>query len=264
MDETYVMGDVHGDYTRLVSLLKEAGLVSEELRWKGGANGDSVLWFMGDFFDRANDGLAVVDLVMRLQREAEAAGSPGGVRALMGNHEPLILSALWMPDLPTSGPAGTFYGDWKFNGGIDADLQGLKAEHVEWIVNLPALARVGDWLLMHADTSDYLQYGLSIEEVNRELKALLRRRDPVEYNALLGGWSRQFGDNRLTGHQNVDLVLRTFGALRLVHGHTQISNVTRQTLESVREALVYDGGRCVNVDGGLGEGGHGFIYRLPG
>ncbi|MGI8586387.1 MAG: metallophosphoesterase [Chloroflexia bacterium] len=257
MSQTYVVGDVHGDYTRLVGLLKQARLVDERLRWLGG---DSALWFMGDFFDRGEDGVAAVDLVMRLQREAAAAG--GRVGALLGNHEPLILSALWMPDEQTSGLAGTFYGDWKLNGGTDSDLQRLTAAHTEWIVGLPSLAREGDWLLMHADSTDYIRYGRSIEEVNLALRALLLRRDPAEYNRLFGEFGREFGDHRPDGHRKVDLVLHTFGAARLVHGHTLISNMTRRPLQSVTEALVYDGGRCVDVDGGLGEGGQGFVYRL--
>jgi hypothetical protein len=258
MGGTYVVGDVHGDIARLQAVLRESGLVDAGLRWAGG---ESSLWFMGDFFDRGPDGIAVVDLVMRLQREAEEAS--GRVSALLGNHEPLILSALWMGDLPSGGPGGNFYADWKLNGGKDSDLARLTDAHIEWILSLPALARVGDWLFMHADTSDYFKYGLSIEEVNRELQALLVRRDPIEYDRMLGEFHREFGDRRWYGRRNADLVLRTFGALRLVHGHTPVSNMTRQPPESVTEALVYDGGRCVTVDGGLGEGGRGFVYRLP-
>jgi hypothetical protein len=258
MHETYVVGDVHGDYPRLGALLREAGLVDAGLHWRAGAH---TFWFMGDFFDRGPDGVAVVDLVMRLQGEAATAG--GSVGALLGNHEPLILSALWMPNEPTDGPTGAFYGDWKFNGGVDADLQRLTAAHIKWITSLPALARVDDWLLMHADSTDYLKYGSSREEVNDALRALLLRRDPSEYNRLLGEFRREFGDHRPDGHAKVDRVLDVFGARRLVHGHTLISNMTRRPLESITAALVYDGGRCVNVDGGLGEGGRGFVYRLP-
>jgi Calcineurin-like phosphoesterase len=258
MSEIYVVGDVHGDYARLVPLLREAGLIDEGLGWSGG---ESTLWFVGDFFDRGEDGIAVVDLVMRLQGEAEAAG--GRVRALLGNHEPLILSALWLPDAPTKGPEGNFYDDWKFNGGKESDLERLTSRHIEWMVSLPALAHVGDWLFMHANSTDYLGYGLSVEQVNREMRALLLRRDPVEYDQLLGDWRRDFGDLRLAGHRKADVVLRTYGALRLLHGHTVINNMTRQPLETVTEALVYDGGRCVDVDGGMGEGGRGFVYKLP-
>jgi hypothetical protein len=255
---TYVVGDAHGDYDRLVALLREAGLLDAALHWRAGA---AALWFLGDYFDRGPDGVAVVDLVMRLQREAPAAGGVAG--ALLGNHEPLILAALLMADAPSSGPAGTCYGDWKANGGVDSDLRRLTPAHVAWILGLPALARVGDWLLMHADSSFYLDYGRSVAAVNRALRALLRRRDPAAYDRLLGAFRREFGDTRPAGHAKVDAVLGAFGARRLVHGHTLISNLSGRPIESVTEPLVYDGGRCVAVDGGLGEGGRGILYRLP-
>ena len=242
----------------MAALLREAGLIDPGLRWQGSA---SHVWFLGDYVDRGDDGVAVLDLVMRLQQEAAAAG--GHVGALLGNHEPLILSALWMRDAPTDGPGGAFYSDWKWNGGRDSDLERLTAAHVAWLTGLPSLARVGDWLLMHANSAFYLRYGRSIAEVNDALRALLLRRDPTEYNRLLGECTRDFGDHRPGARAQVDRVLQTFGASRLAHGHTLISNMTRRPPETVTEALVYDGGRCVNVDGGLGEGGRGVIYQLP-
>ncbi len=124
------------------------------------------------------------------------------------------------------------------------------------------MARDGDCLLLHADSADYIKYGSSVEEVNRVMSALLRRREPAEYNRLLGEFSREFGDHRPDGHERVSLMLRTYGAKRLAHGHTRISNMTGQPPATVTEALVYDGGRCVNLDGGMGEGGQGFVYDL--
>jgi hypothetical protein len=258
MSETYVIGDVHGDYDCLVPLLRNARLVDGAMHWSAG---DSVLVFMGDYFDRGPDGVSVVDLVIRIQDEAREAG--GRVDALLGNHEPLILSALWMPDGFSDHPSGNFYGDWLANGGRESDLRRLTEEHIAWMLALPAMLRKGQWLFQHADSTSYLRYGSSVEEVNRAMSALLRRRDPVEYNRLFGEFRREFGDHRPEGHDKVSLMLDTYGTQRLVHGHTLISNMTRQRQEMVTEALVYDGGRCVNVDGGMGEGGQGFVYRLP-
>lgn len=45
---------------------------------------------MGELFI-VGDGIGAVDLAMRLQQEAPAAG--GRVHALIGNHEPLLLAA---------------------------------------------------------------------------------------------------------------------------------------------------------------------------
>lgn len=254
----YVIGDVHGEYDKLARLLTDAGLVDDRLSWSGG---DTTLWFLGDLLDRGPDGVGVVDLVMRLQFEADGAG--GKVRSLLGNHEPVILSALWMGDKPCGGPGGTFYGNWKFNGGIDTDLVRLTDRHTEWLTALPALARVGDWLLMHANSSVYTRYGSTIEEANAAFSHVLHGRDVAAWDRLMGDFNREFGDRKPGSHEKVSLVLETYGAKRLVHGHTIISSMTKQPPEAVIEASVYDGGRCVNVDAGMYEGSPGFLYKLP-
>ena len=64
----YIIGDIHGQYQQLLGLLRGAGLVDERLDWAGGA---ALLWFIGDFFDRGPCGVAAVDLVMRLQAQAD-------------------------------------------------------------------------------------------------------------------------------------------------------------------------------------------------
>ena len=87
-EPVFVIGDIHGQFDRLIALLHAAGLISADLHWSGGR---AALWFMGDFFDRGPDGVSAVELVIRLQHEAAQVG--GRVNSLMGNHEPLIMSA---------------------------------------------------------------------------------------------------------------------------------------------------------------------------
>ena len=43
------IGDIHGAYDSLVSILRAAGLIDEKLAWSGG---DSTLVQLGDFTDR--------------------------------------------------------------------------------------------------------------------------------------------------------------------------------------------------------------------
>ncbi|HJT57830.1 MAG TPA: metallophosphoesterase, partial [Ktedonobacteraceae bacterium] len=97
----YVIGDIHGQFEKLTSLLRNAELVDDSLSWIGGT---AKLWFMGDFFDRGPDGVAAVDLVMRLQQEAQIAG--GRVESLLGNHEVLILAAQRFGEQSAGGPGG--------------------------------------------------------------------------------------------------------------------------------------------------------------
>jgi hypothetical protein len=80
------MGDIHGRYDELVLTLKASKLIDSELRWTGGRDH---LVLCGDLIDRGEDDRAVLDLLRRLQGEAERAG--GHVHALLGNHEVMNL-----------------------------------------------------------------------------------------------------------------------------------------------------------------------------
>jgi len=76
------VGDVHGSYEGLVAVLRMSGLVDEKTRWSGGR---THLVQVGDFLDRGKETRAVLDLLMRLQKEAAKAG--GRAHVLLGNHE---------------------------------------------------------------------------------------------------------------------------------------------------------------------------------
>ena len=251
----YVIGDIHGQLEKLIRLLRSAELVDDSLSWIGGT---AKLWFMGDFFDRGPDGVAAVDLVMRLQQEAQIAG--GRVESLLGNHEVLILAAQRFGEQSAGGPGGTFLTSWKYNGGQDADMAKLTSRHIEWIISLPAMAHVGDWLFVHADATFYTHYGSSIEEVNRAFKTLLQSDNAAAFDQLLDEFSarRAFEDKHADGAEQAARFLRTFGGQRLIHGHTPIRDT-----KPVTAPLIYANGLCVNVDGGMYLGHPGFLYELP-
>ncbi len=92
------VGDVHGAHDNFVKILKEFGIVDENLRWSGGK---THLVQMGDIMDKGNDAKKTLDLLMRLEEEAERAG--GKVHVLLGNHEEMNITsiALTYPDYVT-------------------------------------------------------------------------------------------------------------------------------------------------------------------
>lgn len=87
IDRIVAVGDVHGRYDQLVSILQGTGLVDSKLAWTGGKDH---LVLCGDLVDRGSEDREVLDLVRRLQKEAESAG--GRVHALLGNHEVMNLT----------------------------------------------------------------------------------------------------------------------------------------------------------------------------
>ena len=249
----FVVGDVHGHRDVLASLLREAGLIDAGEAWSGA---DAVLWLVGDLVDRGPDGIGAIDLVRRLERE-----SAGSVRCLLGNHEAFLLSVYRFGDHDTSFPGTTFRDVWQMNGGVDADLGGLTPEHVEWVLARPAVAREGEWLLVHADTTAYLRYGDSVDAVNETIAGLLRSGAPEEVDELLEVLCDR---TRLMEEAGVDALLGRLGGTRILHGHTPIASVLEVDPREVTAPLVYSDGRVWNVDHCLFAGGPGCVTRLDG
>ena len=131
---THLIGDLHGHYRDYQRLLISAGLVDESLNWSGE---DANLWLMGDFFDRGASGIKCIDLTMKLQQQADAKG--GSVKALLGNHELMILCAYHFRDEITS-MNETVFDQWLRWGGIESDFTELTPIHADWIAALPAMA----------------------------------------------------------------------------------------------------------------------------
>jgi hypothetical protein len=254
----FIIGDVHGEREKLVSLLRCYELMDGDLKWTGR---DCTLWFTGDFFDRGPDGIGTTDLVMTLQRQAAAAR--GRVSSLLGNHEVLILAAYRFGTARTTW-GDTFINAWKSNGGSNVDIDSLTDRHIQWICDLPAMALESGRLLIHADTTFYSNYGRTIDHVNRAVSTMLNSDFAPAWNRLLEEFSerRQFEGNAKGTARAADL-LQTFGGRQIIHGHTPISIVTKSRPETVTAPFTYADALCINVDGALCQGGPGFIYRLP-
>ena len=87
-DRVVAIGDIHGAAPQFRALLTTVGLTDASQRWTGGR---ATLVQTGDFLDRGPGVKAVLDLLMRLETEADAAG--GRVVVLLGNHETMNLMA---------------------------------------------------------------------------------------------------------------------------------------------------------------------------
>lgn len=85
---TVILGDLHGNRDVLVKALTDLGFIDESFRWCGSSRH---LVQLGDVIDRGPEPLAALDLLRRLQAEAQQAG--GRVTCLLGNHELFALRA---------------------------------------------------------------------------------------------------------------------------------------------------------------------------
>jgi TPR repeat protein len=86
VDRIIAVGDVHGDYDQLIAVLKSAHLIDDSANWIGGR---THLVQTGDILDRGGRSRDVMDLLMKLETQAAAAG--GYVHCLLGNHEVMNL-----------------------------------------------------------------------------------------------------------------------------------------------------------------------------
>ncbi|MEG3629871.1 metallophosphoesterase [Streptomyces poriticola] len=265
----YVVGDVHGYLDELVAALQEKGLIDAAGHWCAGT---TRLWFLGDFTDRGPDGIGVIDLVMRLSAEAAAAG--GYCKALMGNHELLLLGAKRFGDTPVNSGAGTatFQAAWLLNGGQKTDMDRLQDHHLQWMARLDALEEVDGHLLVHSDTTSYLDYGGSIEEVNDTVRETLTRNDADECWDLFRKFTKRFSFRDEGGADAVRSLLDTYGGTRIVHGHSPIPYLLGEVgsedgEDEARPVVdgphVYADGLAIAMDGGVTMAGKLLVQQLP-
>ena len=81
-ERVVAVGDVHGAFDNFVAILRAAQVIDNRNRWSGRR---TVLVQTGDILDRGPDSRKAIDLLRRLERDAQRAG--GRVVSLLGNHE---------------------------------------------------------------------------------------------------------------------------------------------------------------------------------
>ncbi len=81
-ERVVAIGDIHGAYDAFVRILQAADLIDDRERWVAGP---ALLVQTGDVLDRGPESRRALDLLRRLEDQAEDAG--GQVLALLGNHE---------------------------------------------------------------------------------------------------------------------------------------------------------------------------------
>jgi serine/threonine protein phosphatase 1 len=122
-----VIGDVHGHYEGLMTLLEAIAPMS-----------DDEVYFLGDLIDRGPQSAQVVDFVKE-----------SSYQCLLGNHEQMLLNILTSGRIPTPAVQA-----WLYSGGqaTVASYQEatIPGEHLEWFKELPTYLDLGDIWLCHA------------------------------------------------------------------------------------------------------------------
>ena len=203
------LGDVHGGYDRLVTLLSAAGLIKPAPEspvghaWEGGRR---TLVSVGDLIDKGDQGTSVIDLMRTLEAEAAAAG--GAVIVTLGNHEAEFLAdptnkkatKEFVPELRAKGldPEGVAHGEGPYG---------------DWLRNRPLAAKVNGWFFSHGGNTA----GRSTSALGQRFRASVDAND----------WGAPFliGDDSILEAQKwwkqggVDADLAALQARHIVFGH---------------------------------------------
>lgn len=121
-----VIGDIHGHYDALITLLEAVAPGKEDQ-----------VYFLGDLIDRGPQSAQVVEFVLQ-----------NNYPCLLGNHEEMLL------DVVANGATSVeVYQGWLYSGGhatIASYNNKIPQEHIDWIKTLPTYMDLGDVWLVHA------------------------------------------------------------------------------------------------------------------
>jgi hypothetical protein len=146
--DIFTIGDVHGDYSRLVSVMNAAGLIDRvpskpgDVVWRAG---HAVLVVTGDMIDKGPRAVDVLRSLIQLQAAAPRDG--GRVIVLAGNHEAEFLAD------PSAPKGKQFAEQLKASGMHPSEVAACQGDIGEFLCSLPFAARVNDWFFSHAGNS---------------------------------------------------------------------------------------------------------------
>ena len=202
------VGDVHGNFDGLTSILRETGIIDADLKWTGGT---ATYVQLGDLFDRGLQVRETLDFLIRLQGEAGAAG--GRVECVLGNHETMNLTGffrdanpevyksfvdaksekrrkkLWsavtsyrsLRDEPTDGAALDAWmvehplGWVEYSAALEP-----KGVYGKWLRTLPVAMMIDGSLFLHGGLSPDVA-GMSVADINDEVASEMKTFDTARH-----------------------------------------------------------------------------------
>jgi hypothetical protein len=228
--DIYVVGDVHGDYDRLVALLAAGKVIDgvpdhpKDVRWRAQ---EAVLLCTGDLIDKGHHSLKVIALFRALAKEAAKAG--GRVIVLMGNHE-----AEFLADPDDDDKALEFIKELESHDLTPGDVAaGTDSEGVgAYLRSLPLAARVNDWFFAHAGHTRGRTLAELRSAIQEEVDAdgydtdiLVGKKGLLEARLHKRPWWEKKDEPASKGEARLRRYVEALGVKHLVIGH-QPGNVT--------------------------------------
>jgi len=219
----FVISDVHGQYDRMVEILKNNRIIDANLDW---AWGEGHLVILGDVFDRGDKVTECLWLIHKLENQAE--NWMGKVHYLLGNHEVMVLQD------------DERYVNEKYKKTAKlmnmkvSELYSPNSEFGRWIRTKHTIIKINDVLFVHAGIHPkFSYYDYNYQAVNNKIRINLDApKNKIKYNELLNFlfgsqgplWYRgYFEDTKLDDQIPQDQLLRLLadmGVNKIVVGHT--------------------------------------------
>jgi hypothetical protein len=213
VERIVAVGDIHGDYDTYVTLLQSARIINKKLNWDAGR---THLVQLGDVPDRGSAPRKIMDLLMKLERQAEKA--KGKVHVLIGNHDAMnvygdlryvtpqefaefstgqsadvrqsfIQQEIEEQKKRAEAAGGSFQVDdaWRSKWESEHPLgwfehrfaYGPKGKYGQWIRSHNAVIQIDDTLFVHAGIGPKY-VGMSAEEINTKIRQELEGASPLE------------------------------------------------------------------------------------
>lgn len=231
VSKVFAVGDVHGAYDSLLTLLSANGIIDDSINW---SFGDGHLVFIGDLFDRGEKVTELLWFVYKLWNQS--ALSNGKVHVLLGNHELLVLNNDYR------------YLNEKYvflTRGLNIDYGSLFTTNSilgNFIRSFKVSVVINSVLFVHAGiSSQMVDKKITLEEFNKTFYLVLNQqqnniltdRNVVIYSEAISdrgpfwyrGYVTQSNIVPRATKQEIDRVLNFYGVNTMVIGHTEVLSI---------------------------------------
>ena len=219
----FVISDIHGQYDRMIEILKGNRIIDANLDW---AWGEGHLIILGDVFDRGDKVTECLWFIQKLEMQAE--NWKGKVHYLLGNHEIMVLRG------DDRYVADKYKKTAELMQSSHKDLYAPNSEFGRWLRTKHTIIKLNDVLFVHAGIHPrFSYYDYNFQAINNSIRSNIdASKDKIKYNELLNFlfgsdgplWYRGYFEDTKTSSQikqdQLIALLDQMGVNKVVIGHT--------------------------------------------
>lgn len=227
VDKIVAIGDIHGQYERMIVSLQNSGVIDNNNKWIFG-NGHLV--FIGDIFDRGEKVTEALWFIYHLEQEAKKSG--GKVHLLFGNHELMIF------DADERYLAEKHYVLTDNTGQNYSKLFGANTILGQWLRSKNTAIKINDNIFVHAGISPkFSESKISLDSLNNSVRDFYNGKYnnyPEDYSDLI---LRSFGPFWYRGYfktnrryekitiSELDNILNQYSSNTIIVGHSEVDTL---------------------------------------